>query len=326
MKSMHQPHDRFFRAAFSRPDLARELLRDALPQRLLQRLDLEALEVSGESFVDPELTSHHSDLLVRTRLRGSSLLVYVLVEHKSHPDRWTVLQLLPYMVRIWERERSRSPASTLPHVIPLVVYHGRRRWRSPLRFSGYFLPDPELALFVPDFASLMLDLRERPGERLVGSLRYQAALKSLKYALQGLRPHLGEILRGVAALPLEEDHRAFVRALLEYILQAGRDVEAGDLEAELEGVGSEAVREVYMTLADKLIEKGKAEGKLEGRLEGELQEKRQVLLRLLEKKFGPLGSSQSRRITDSREREALDRALDLVLEADSVDRILSALD
>jgi len=331
MKQLHQPHDRFFRAVFGRAELARELLSDALPPRLLRRLDLGALEVSGETFVDPELAAHQADILVRTRLRGSPLLVYILVEHKSYPYRWTLLQLLRYMVRVWERERSDNPrASTLPPLVPLIVYHGRRRWRFPLSFSGYFVADPDLSRFVPGFTSLMLDLRERRDDPLRGSLHYQAALRSLKYALSGLRQHLGEILRAVAALPLDEDHKAFVSALLEYIIQAGKDIEARDLEAELESFGSGAVQEVYMTLADKLIEKGKAEGKLEGklegRLEGKLEEQHQVLLRLIEKRFGRLQSSQRRRIMDSRDRGALDRAIDLVLEADAIDQILAALD
>jgi len=327
MRHLHQPHDRFFRAAFGRTDLARELLADALPPSLLRRLDLGSLQVSGESFVDPELASHQSDILVRTRLRGSPLLVYVLVEHKSYPYRWTLLQLLRYTVRIWERERARNPrARTLPPLVPLVVYHGRRRWRYPLSFSGYFLADPELAAFVPGFTSLMLDLRSRGDEALTGSLQYQATLRALKHALDGLRPHLAEILQALAALPLEEDHEAFVSALLEYILQAGTDVEARDLEAELERVGSAAVREVYMTLADKLIEKGKAQGKIEGKLEGELEKTRQVLLRLLERKFGPLPASARQRITGSRNRDALDRAIDRVLEAEAIPQILGALD
>ncbi|MBN1835397.1 MAG: Rpn family recombination-promoting nuclease/putative transposase, partial [Spirochaetales bacterium] len=301
MRQLHQPHDRFFRAAFGRADLARELLADALPPGLIGRLDLDALEVSGESFVDPELASHQSDLRVRTRLRGSPLLVYVLVEHKSSPDRWTRLQLLRYVVRIWERERGRNPrARTLPPLVPLIVYHGRRRWRHPLSFAGYFLPDAELAPFVPGFTSLILDLRQRGDDMLTGSLQYQAALRALKHALSGLRPHLAEILRALAALPMEEDQKTFVSALLEYILQAGNDVEARDLETEFEHVGSAAVREVYMTVADRLIEKGK--------LEGELEDKRQVLLRLLEKRFGRLPASARRRITGSLDREALDRA------------------
>ena len=318
MRHLHQPHDRFFRAAFGRVDLARELLADALPPSFLERLDLGSLQVSGESFVDPQLTAHQSDILVRTRLRGSPLLVYVLVEHKSSPYRWTLLQCLGYMVRIWERERAHNPrAPTLPPLVPLIVYHGRRRWRYPLDFAGYFLPDAELAPFVPRFTSLMLDLRERRDDALTGSLRYQAALRAFKHALGGMRPHLGEILQAVAAMPLQEDQESFISALLEYILQAGKDVEPRDLEAELERLDSAPVREVYMTLADKLIEKGK--------LEGELEDKRQVLLRLLEKKFGRLPAAARQTITDSRDRQALDRTIDLVLEADSADQVLASL-
>ena len=69
-------------------------------------LDMDSIEVSSESFVDYKLAAHHSDILIRTKMRSSPVLVYILVEHKSHPERWTVFQLLKYMVRIWQQERA----------------------------------------------------------------------------------------------------------------------------------------------------------------------------------------------------------------------------
>jgi predicted transposase/invertase (TIGR01784 family) len=94
MKELHQPHDRFFRSVFSELDNARDLLRNLLPPQVFQLLDLESIEISDDSFIDERLSLHQSDLLIRVRTRSSPLLVYVLVDHESYPDRWMVLQLL----------------------------------------------------------------------------------------------------------------------------------------------------------------------------------------------------------------------------------------
>lgn len=47
----------------------------------------------------------------------------MLLEHKSKPEVWVALQLLRYMVRIWERLQHRK-VKKLPPIIPIVVYHG----------------------------------------------------------------------------------------------------------------------------------------------------------------------------------------------------------
>ena len=56
------------------------------------------------SFVDAVLHQSHSDRLFEARLKdGGTAFVYVLLEHKAAPDPGTPLQMLGYMVRIWQR-------------------------------------------------------------------------------------------------------------------------------------------------------------------------------------------------------------------------------
>ncbi|GAH33936.1 unnamed protein product, partial [marine sediment metagenome] len=100
MKREITPSDSFVRRFLAHPENSRDLLRDVIPDRLLQHFDLDDIEVSQETFIDEELTIRHSDILIQTRFKGSPAFVYVLVEHKSSPYRWTLLQLLKYMVRI----------------------------------------------------------------------------------------------------------------------------------------------------------------------------------------------------------------------------------
>ena len=107
------PHDALFRAAFTAPDQAAELLCAFLPQALVDAIDWQALEHVPASFVDGELRDHHADLLFRTVADGRRVLVYLLLEHKSADDRWTALQLLRYVVRIWERCRREVPGEGL---------------------------------------------------------------------------------------------------------------------------------------------------------------------------------------------------------------------
>ncbi len=266
---------------------------------------------------------YQSDILIRTKICASPVLVYILVEHKSYPYRWTMLRLLAYMVRIWEKERAQNKRrKKLPPIIPVIFYHGSRQWKPPLDFSSYVELGEELGSYIPGFRAVMFNLQQFGDTDLHGAVLFRATMKIFKYAITRLRPHLSEILQEVSTLPFDERHKAFLKVLLEYIIQVGKDIEPSDVEEELRRAGLEDTREVYMTLAEQFIAKGKNEGKLEGKLEGQILAKQQVFLRLLEKKFGPVEVACKDRINSCGDRERLDRAIDLLLDANTIDQVL----
>jgi predicted transposase YdaD len=81
-------HDAFFKAALSTSEMADVFLRERLPREVAELLTPEPPEQMSGSFVDEELAQHHSDLLFRLRLKtGDDAFAYVLLEHKSAPDR-----------------------------------------------------------------------------------------------------------------------------------------------------------------------------------------------------------------------------------------------
>ena len=84
---LSNPHDRFFKEIFSRPEVARDFLQNYLPAAVVDQLDMASLELRKDSFVDPDLQQHFSDLLYQVNLEtGEGAFVYVLFEHKSYPD------------------------------------------------------------------------------------------------------------------------------------------------------------------------------------------------------------------------------------------------
>ena len=322
-KELHKPHDIFFRAVFTKEDNARDLLLSVLPQGILGMLDIESVGVDNTSFIDRKLSERHSDLLIRTSLRGAPVLIYILVEHKSYPDRWTVFQLLKYMVRIWERERSQHGKSkTLPSIIPVIFYHGTRRWRLPLNFSSYFVPEDRLEPYIPEFDPVMVNLRQVEDRKLQGRVMVQIALKTLKYSLGNLRSYLVEILRSATSLPMDAEHRAFLSKLLEYIIEGCKDIEKQDVEQALLSIGSREAREAYMTVAEQLREEGKAEGKREGKL----LDKKEVLLQLLAQKFGAVADVDKKKIMGIRDLNRLDQALGLIFKTETIAEVLRPLD
>ena len=124
------PDDHFIRFVYSREASARDLALTSLPDCIIRILDLEAIEISPESYVEQRLAGCQSDLLIRTRIGATPFLIYILLEHKSSPEQWTLLQMLKYMVRIWEKEMEQKPVQDkLPPIVPLIFYPRTGRWK-----------------------------------------------------------------------------------------------------------------------------------------------------------------------------------------------------
>ena len=90
MTALNSPHDRFFKAVFGRTEVAAEFLERYLPAAAGQALDWKTLRTARDSFLDPELALHPTDLLYTVDLRGGGTgYVHVLFEHKSYVARAT---------------------------------------------------------------------------------------------------------------------------------------------------------------------------------------------------------------------------------------------
>ena len=120
---------------------------------------------------------HQSDRLIRTRLLANNtnkerdIFLFLLFEHKSRAEPLTPLQLLRYMVRIWEQQRANK--ERLTPIIPVVFYHGDREWHISTEFQALFNDLPEAAKrYVPSFEYILQDyswrkeipLRQNRGE------------------------------------------------------------------------------------------------------------------------------------------------------------------
>ncbi len=102
--SINNPHDRFVRRFLGEADQMRELIKLQLPAEVIAEIDLESMSPCSETFIDELLREGLSDLVFDVRLSGGSdAHVVLLFEHKSSADRYTVFQLLRYIVRINEQ-------------------------------------------------------------------------------------------------------------------------------------------------------------------------------------------------------------------------------
>ena len=156
------PHDKFFKETFSIRENVIDFLKGTFPEEILKKLDLSALTLDNNSYIDEELKEHFSDIVYTCFCKDKELKITLLFEHKSYPAACPYLQLLKYLLKIWETNVKQT--ERLMPVIPVILYHGKEEWKVR-RFSDYFEGIDEIfCRFVPEFEYLLTDLSKYSNE------------------------------------------------------------------------------------------------------------------------------------------------------------------
>ncbi len=287
MTALSSPHDRFFKAVFGRTEVAAEFLARYLPPAVATALDWGTLRAAKDSFLDPDLAQHPTDLLYEVDLHGGGTgYVQVLFEHKSYVESRIGLDLLRYRVRIWEQWLNAGHTGRLPVIIPVVVYHGAKAWRVSRRFADDVAEAPALRECIPDCVYYLIDLSRYRDEELRGAVMLQTALLTLKYIFRDdLRERLPEILGLLRELEQSSSGLDYVITLLRYLAQ-GASTERLDAD-ELRRVATAVLSgggELMMTIAEQWERQGLEKGIEKGIPVGEVL----LLKRQLTRRFGPI--------------------------------------
>ena len=163
-----QPHDSFFKFAFSKPHIARLFFRHYLHPDIVAAYDFTTLQEIDTSLIDKSLKTLRADLVYQVQsAKDSENRAYLVLEHKSYADPWTGYQLFGYAKSLWDWERRDENRATLPAVIPLLVYHGKYSWQPPSLEDLIDAPEC-LSSLKPQFPFVLCDLNRDPLEQLEG--------------------------------------------------------------------------------------------------------------------------------------------------------------
>lgn len=160
-KKISKAHDHVVKNILGREDVARDFVRYYLPSEITRDLDLNTLSVSSQSYVNDNLKESLSDLVISLQLISGDLAeIYILLEHKSGLEYWSKLQLFKYMNEKWQKtDKERN--HELPIIIPLVFYHGKKRWKYSLEFADLFNPPDEYYWkYIPKFEHILHEVPE----------------------------------------------------------------------------------------------------------------------------------------------------------------------
>ncbi|MFS8066845.1 MAG: Rpn family recombination-promoting nuclease/putative transposase, partial [Byssovorax sp.] len=284
------------------------------------------------SFVNEDLQDCYSDILYAAHLSGREALIYVLWEHKSEPEPLTPLQVLRYMVRIWDQHlaslprKKRGEVRKLPVIVPVVLHHGRDGWTAAASFEEMLDADEELLAALGEHVLrlrlIIDDLGKQSDDELYGRAATSFArlvLWALKNAREAgwLGGEIGRWKELIAAVLAERDGTRALTALFRYILQTNPTVEREVLRGLLPEDGGAEVEEAVMNWFEREVDRGRRDG----RREGERTAERRVVLKLLRLRFGELPAAVVARV-EAAEVPELDVWTERVMTASRLEDVL----
>ena len=283
---IQNPHDRFFKETLGKVEVAKDFLNNYLPGNIIKVIDVDTLEPQKDSFINKELQEGFSDLLFKANINKREGYIYFLFEHKSYSSKDIALQLLRYMVEIWETKIKKEKSDKLPVIIPLVVYHGKDRWKIGTTLGemivGYKDLPEDIKKFTPNYEYLLYDLSQFTDDEIKGEAQLRILFTTLRDIFTKDSKSLQDsVFRAVSYLRELDDKKTgieYFETLMRYIFNARADLTRADFNEVVKKIETTYPEgsEVVMTLAEIFREEGKEEGILKGMEVGAKQGKIEV--------------------------------------------------
>lgn len=169
--------------------LCSQFLRDYADMEILRNIQPEDIEDVSERYVPLYSTERDSDTVKRVNIgkyihleeneNSLELPLYIvsLVEHKTKVEYNVAMQMLRYMIHIWEdyeKEMNKKypyisarKDFRYPPILPIVYYEGKRKWTAPLDLADRILCKELLGDYLPHFKYQMVGLHDYSNEELL---------------------------------------------------------------------------------------------------------------------------------------------------------------
>jgi hypothetical protein len=271
----------------------RDLLRIAR-WKLVNTIDYDCLQLDPTTSVQRDYRHVETDIVLRAplRRRRQQVILYLLLEHQSEPERLMPFRVHDYTMAIY-RDQLRDWGRTHPSdrdfvfqpVLPVVFYTGTRPWPRLGTLADLVAGGPQLSALAPSLAPLFINLRKTSDAHLVsagGSFGQVLRLVKQRHARRGgFRTLLEQVVRALEAMPDAErlrwlDLLSYIHALVYH----GREKEEhAEMQARIaQSVQTDPhrqeVKKMGQTIAQMFEERG------------QLKSLRATLQRLIHRRFG----------------------------------------
>ena len=319
MDIIKNPHDSLFKRTLGDKEVAVDFLENYLPNSILKEIDLTDIKVAKDSFIDKELEESFSDILYNVSIDGKEGFVYLLFEHKSYFDKMTPVHMLGYILDIWKLYDKQNKNEKLPTIIPILIYHGNRKWKYGNSLSELIEATSEaISDYIPGYNYLLYDFSNYSDAEIKGQIKLRLFLKLISHIFdddfdKGLR----EVLPLLIELSEKTTGLEYIETVVKYILNIGEEISLNELDQKAKNISAEGSA-VIMTIAEKIYHDGKEEGKVENMHE--------MIEFAMELKFGLSSKKIVQEINKIDDYERLKNIKDAIKSYDSLEELVKNID
>ena len=300
-----------------------------LPGELREHLDLDGLSIEPTHITDDVFTDRYADVIYRVPVRDTEQYVdfFVILEHKSYNDLWTIFQLWQYVALILRLEFKRADEENrvnadyrLPPVIAIIVHHGESRFTGKTELSELFLQLPGLEKYLPKLQAVLFDLSVIAD----ADLSFDPEVPEMKLVLMALKvvfrkdvsAKITEILEELKPLTDDPVIQDIIRTVWHYLVSSAKH-----MRRDYENLFSTIKNVVEVETMPTMLEIWKAEGKTEGKAEAG----RNMVLKALRRKFKQVPQEIEESVLSMSDPIALESLLEHAIDSETLDEFAEAL-
>ena len=228
------------------------------------------------------------------------------------------------MLKMWKEDYKNKKQFRI--IIPVVFYHGKSNWNIPLEFIDNFNINDDIKNGLLNFRYVLFNLNEENIKLLFKKYGLNSDLLLAITLLKNYSNLSKEDIKYALRFWLKERDIGKDKDLLLYYLNymvQGLSIKEEEVE-HLVDESIEGGEDIMGTMQEYWLKKGKNIGLMEGKREGLIEDKQEILIRQLSKKFG-LDNKEKELIKSIKDKEKLDKALDLILDANNKEEVLNVI-
>lgn len=169
--SNSQIRDSSSKIIFGDSHLCSQFLHGYVNIPLLKDVQPEDIEDVSKQYIHMFTEERNSDVVKKVRLKGNETPFYLisLIEHKSQIDYNVIMQILRYMVYIWENYEkeqekkhkgiSKTKGFKYPPVLPIIYYDGTADWNEDIELEKRIFLSDIFENYIPNFTCILVQLK-----------------------------------------------------------------------------------------------------------------------------------------------------------------------
>ncbi len=262
--SLNNPNDKFFKKLFGLVGVVQDYMTQLFPRHLAAKLDIHSLELDTTSYINSDLETYYSDIVWKCRFANKKEHAHIcfIFEHKSYVPKYPHIQIGDYKQGAYNKQL--ASGQQLSVVIPIIIYHGKKRWiKKP--FAHYFPNiDEDFMQFIDPYEFYLTDLADYSDSMIetfnnIFLVKGFLALKHYREKLY-IKTRFAEILLAGLEHNSHKENIDFIRALFVYLYHISGGISEKEITLQIEQVDNNQKKENMYNFIDDLLERGEKRG------------------------------------------------------------------